>query len=219
MWAGAYERELVNVFKKMLKPGMTVLDLGANIGYFSVLASGLVGNRGQLHAFEPAPTCFTRLKKNLAAFSWAHVHSIAVGDEPGTARFHFSHKGNETGWGSLLPDDNVSAQEITVPVLTLDTWAHNQAIRRVDLIKMDLEGAEYRAIKGAEALLCQHRPLVVAELNEVCLRRDHRTPEDVLSLLRAAGYNTFSLGDGVLGIPKDGWNQIETLYDFTRRPL
>jgi FkbM family methyltransferase len=219
MWAGAYERELVNLFKKMLIPGMTVLDLGANIGYFSVLAAGLVGNSGQVHAFEPAPTCFARLKRNLAAFSWAHVHSIAVGDEPGTARFHFSHKGNETGWGSLLSPENSSTQETMVSVVRLDAWAHEQAIRRVDFIKLDVEGAEYRALRGAEALLRRHRPVVVAELNDVCLRRDHREPQDVLSLLRAVGYSTFSFNEGVLGIPKEGCNRARALRDFTRRPL
>src|SRR5882762_4798355 len=55
MWAGAYERELVRLMKRTLKSGMTVLDVGANIGYFSALASGLVGNSGQVYAFEPMP--------------------------------------------------------------------------------------------------------------------------------------------------------------------
>jgi FkbM family methyltransferase len=220
MWAGSYERELVNLFKRVLKPGMTVLDLGANIGYFSVLAAGLVGNTGQVHAFEPDATCFARLKKNLSAFPWAQAHSIAVGDQPGMARFHYSQKGSETGWGSLLfGKDNASTQETLVPVMSLDAWACEQAIRRVDFIKMDIEGGEYRALKGAEALLYQHRPVIVAELNEVCLRRDHREPTDVLSLLRAAGYNRFSFNDGVLGIPQDRGNQIGALRAFARRPL
>lgn len=217
MWAGAYERELVNLFKKVLMPGMNVLDLGANIGYFSVLAAGLVGSSGQVHAFEPAPTCFARLRNNLAAFPWAHAHSIAVGDEPGAACFHFSDNENESGWGSLLSEGDASTQTTTVPVVSLDAWAHEQAIRRVDLIKMDVEGGEYRALRGAEALLRQHRPAVVAELNDVCLRWDPRKPQDVLSLLRAAGYNTFSFNDGVLGIPRDGCNQAAALHDLATR--
>ena len=220
MWAGAYERELVELFKKVLLPGMTVLDLGANIGYFSVLAAGLVGSSGQVHAFEPEKTCFARLKRNLAVFPWAQAHSMAVGDQSGEAYFHYSHKPSETGWGSLLfGEDNACTQEALVPVTSLDAWARGRAIRRVDVIKMDVEGGEYRALRGAEVLLSEHRPVIVAELNDVCLRRDHRTPLDVVSLLRAAGYNTFSFNDGVLGIPQDGRNQTPALHNFTGRPL
>ena len=199
---------------------MTVLDLGANIGYFSVLAAGLVGNGGQVHAFEPDATCFARLKKNLSAFPWAQAHSIAVADQLGTARFHYTQKRDETGWGSLLlGKDNASTEQTLVPVMSLDAWVCEQAIRRVDFIKIDVEGGEYRALKGAEVLLRHHRPVIVAELNDVCLERDHRQPMDVVSLLRAAGYNTFSLNEGVLGIAQNGGNQIGALQSFRRRPL
>jgi FkbM family methyltransferase len=220
MWAGSYERELVKLFKRVLAPGMTVVDLGANIGYFSVLAAGLVGNTGQVHAFEPEARCFARLKKNLSAFPWAQAHSIAVGDQAGTARFYYSQKGDETGWGSLLSrKDNASAQETPVPVTSLDAWTREQAVRHVDFIKIDVEGGEYRVLKGAEALLSRYRPIIVAELNEVCLRRDRREPTDVLSILRRAGYNMFSFNDGVLGIPQDRGDQTGALRAFARRPL
>ena len=79
MWAGAYERDLVALFKRYLKPGMTVVDVGANIGYFSVIAAGLVGDTGSVHAFEPFPECFNRLKHNLSVFPSAHAYSCAVG--------------------------------------------------------------------------------------------------------------------------------------------
>jgi hypothetical protein len=97
MWAGAYERELVDLFKRVLKPGMALLDVGANVGYFSALAAGLVGAKGQVHAFEPELACFARLERNLVAFPWAHAHCNAVGDRAGEARFYFSEKANETG--------------------------------------------------------------------------------------------------------------------------
>src|SRR5579864_2817767 len=58
MWASAYERDLVTLFKRTIKPGMTVADVGANIGYFSAIAAGLVGSAGAVHAFEPNPECF-----------------------------------------------------------------------------------------------------------------------------------------------------------------
>jgi len=219
MWAGAYERELVDLFKRVLKPGTTVLDLGANIGYFSVLAAGLVGKSGQVHAFEPAQTCFTQLTRNLAAFPWAHAYPAAVGDAPGTACFHFSDKDNATGWGSLLPGEEASTRETMVPVVRLDDWARQQAVQRVDFIKMDIEGGEFRALQGATELLSRYRPIVVAELNSVCLARDDRQPDDVLALLRAAGYDNFAFNDGVLAVPREARHQMVKIEGLRAEPL
>jgi FkbM family methyltransferase len=219
MWAGAYERELVELFKRVLKPGMTVLDLGANIGYFSVLAAGLVGKSGQVYSFEPAPTCFAQLKKNLAAFAWAQAYPAAIADAPGTACFHFSDEANETGWGSLLAEERGSTRESVVPVIRLDDWARERAIGRVDFIKMDIEGGEFRALQGARELLERYRPVLVAELNEVCLARDGRQPEDVLALLRAAGYDNFAFNEGVLAVPREARHQIREIASLSAPSL
>jgi FkbM family methyltransferase len=219
MWAGAYERELVNLFKRVLAPGMAALDVGANIGYFSVLAAGLVGETGLVHSFEPAPACFSQLKRNLAAFPWADASPFAVADAPGIARFHFSERPNQTGWGSLLSEENSAMQEAEVPVITLDQWTREQGIRRVDFIKMDVEGAEYRALLGATEVLYRCRPIVVAELNAVCLARDGRRPEDILALLRAAEYDTFAFNDGVLALPSESRDRIGEVESFGAVPL
>jgi hypothetical protein len=68
MWAGAYERKLVVLLKRIVKPSMTVLDVGANIGYIAAIAAGLAGQGGCVHAFDPNPDCYARLKLNLDAF-------------------------------------------------------------------------------------------------------------------------------------------------------
>jgi FkbM family methyltransferase len=212
MWAGAYERELVGLFKRVLTPGMTVLDLGANVGYFAALAAGLVGNNGEVHAFEPERTCFARLERNLAAFPWAHAHCNAVGDRGGEARFYSSENPNETGWGSLLLEGDASARQVSVvPVIKLDEWICERAIDRVDFIKMDIEGGEFRALQGMETLLNRFRPIIVAELNSICLERDDRKPDDVLALLHAANYDTFSFNDGVLALPAEKSDKMEAI--------
>jgi len=219
MWAGAYERDLVALFKRVLAPGMVALDVGANIGYFSVLAAGLVGETGLVHAFEPAPACFSQLKRNLAAFPWADASPFAVADAPGIARFHFSEKPSQTGWGSLLSEESAAMQETDVPVITLDRWVAEQGIRRLDFIKMDVEGAEVRALRGATEVLRRFRPIVVAELNPVCLARDGRASSDVLALLRDAEYETFGFNDGVLALPTESRNQIHEVESFGAVPL
>ena len=81
----------------------------------------------------------------------------------------------------------------------------------MDLMKMDVEGGEYRVLQGATRVLRELRPVIVAELNSVCLKRDHHTPEDVIQLLQAAAYQTFSFNDGVLAIPGENSNALNEL--------
>jgi len=199
MWAGAYERGLVQLMKRTLKSGMTVIDVGANIGYFSALASGLVGNTGQVHAFEPIPQNVSRLRQNLSAFRWAHLYPCAVGEAPGKATIYFNE--SEAGWASLLISDDLKCRA-DVDVIRLDDWVRDHAVNRIDFMKMDIEGGELHALQGAQEVLSRFRPVIVAELNAVCLARDHRKPEDVLALLRGIGYGCSPFKDGVLAIPQ-----------------
>jgi FkbM family methyltransferase len=198
MWAGAYERELVLLMKRTLKAGMTVLDVGANVGYFSAVASGLVGNMGQVHAFEPLAQNLSRLRKNLSAFRWAYSYPYAVGDATGTAVIHFNE--SEAGWASLLTSNDLE-RRAEVDVIRLDDWVNDHAINRIDFVKMDIEGGEYHALQGAQKVLSRFRPVIVAELNAVCLARSNRKPEDVFALLRGLGYGCTPFNDGVLALP------------------
>jgi FkbM family methyltransferase len=213
MWAGAYERDLVRLCKKILKPGLTYLDVGANIGYFSAIAAGLVGSSGYVYAFEPIPECYARLQRNLASFRWAHAFPCAVGDSTGTATIHFSKE--ELGWGSMFGEGDLT-REVTVPLVKLDDWVAKDGIRSLDFIKIDAEGGEYRVLQGATRILHDFRPIVAAELNSVCLRRDHHSPEDVLQHLRSAEYQVFPFNDGVLAIPKESNRTLSDLQAFTK---
>ena len=199
MWAGAYERELVHLMKRTLKSGMTVVDVGANIGYLSALAAGLVGNTGQVHAFEPIPQNVARLRQNLSAFRWARLYPCAVGEAPGKATIYFNE--SEAGWASLLISDDLKCR-VDVDIIRLDDWVHDHAINRVDFVKMDIEGGEFHALRGAQEMLSRFRPIIVAELNAVCLARDHRKPEDVFALLLGLGYECSAFNDGILAIPQ-----------------
>jgi FkbM family methyltransferase len=198
MWAGAYERSLVRALKFVLKPGMVFLDLGANIGYFSAIAAALIGPTGKVFAFEPSPACFIRLQHNLRCFQQAVLYNCAASDENGQCWFHFQAK--ENGWGSLFNDHDLT-ERIQVSTLRLDDWARDAAIERLDFLKIDIEGGEYAALHGAQTLLRRFQPIVIAELNSVCLSRDQRTPDDVLHLLCEAGYRCRRTADGVIATP------------------
>jgi FkbM family methyltransferase len=208
MWAGAYERDLVTLFKRYLKRGMTVVDVGANVGYFSVIAAGLVGETGSVHAFEALPECFNRLKRNLAAFPSSHAYSCAVGKSAGEAAFYFNAR--EMGWGSLLADQALS-QTIEVRTTSLDEWSQQNSLHALHFLKLDAEGGEHRILSGAERVLRQFRPVIVTELNSVCLGRDRHTPDDVLSMLGSMEYKTLPFNDGVLAIPQESRQLLSEL--------
>ena len=198
MWAGAYERSLVRMLKFSLKPGMVFLDLGANIGYFSAIAAALVGPKGRVLAFEPLPACFARLQQNLCGFEQAVLYNCAASDKNGQSWFYFHAK--ENGWGSLFSDHDLT-ERIQVTTSRLDDWAQDAAIERLDFLKIDIEGGEYGALLGAQMLLKRFRPVVVAELNSVCLSRNQHTPDDVLRLLCEAGYRCKRFEDSVIATP------------------
>lgn len=160
MWAGAYERQLVALLKRTLRPGMTVFDLGANIGYFSVIAAALVGSKGRVHSFEPMPHNFERLRRNLQPFPWATLHNCAVGNVAKEVAFYFSDK--ESGWAGVhdLPSRN---SRTTAQMIRLDDWLASHPVERIDFIKLDIEGSELNALRGATQLLRRFHPTVVTE--------------------------------------------------------
>ena len=196
MWAGAYETELVSLLKKTLKPGMTFLDLGANIGYFSVIAAALVKDGGQVHAFEPMPENRTRLLINLAPFHWAMAQPYAVGNVTGEVPIHYNEK--EPGWASIYDQrrlENLPCTS-TASVVRLDDWMRSYSLNRVDFIKLDIEGGELNALLGAQRMLGHFHPTIVAET------RSGWNYDEIRQLLKATGYECRPFqGDSILATP------------------
>jgi FkbM family methyltransferase len=194
MWAGVYEPELVSLLKKTLKPGMTVLDLGANIGYFSAIAAALVGEKGEVHAFEPMPENLARLRKNLQPFPWATAHPYAVANVSGEVPIHYSAK--EAGWASIHSEHDLRDLPCTsaVSAIRLDDWLQSRPMNRIDFIKLDIEGSELDALESARRILSDFHPAIVAETK---LGWHH---DEIRELLSAAGYQCQAFAaDSILG--------------------
>lgn len=161
--AGQYEPHVTSVFESTLRPGMRVIDIGANIGYFSMLAAGLVGAEGSVVAFEPNPDNARMLEfsRRKNGFDHIRLYQTAASDTDGILVLNSTYSNGTTSQPSEDVEALLAAR--TVPCLQLDQVLLAGA--RVDFIKIDIEGAEYRALKGAEALLQRDRPTIVSEFS------------------------------------------------------
>jgi FkbM family methyltransferase len=146
---GCYDYPITRLIETLIVPGMVFLDIGANAGFFSLLASARCK---QVFAFEPLPANLRRIARNIEINRLKNVSVIgkAVGDREGTATLYVPQSDN-SGLASL--NQMAGAKMIEVPVLTLDDLVRAQQLGRVDLIKIDIEGAEVKAFEGARELL------------------------------------------------------------------
>lgn len=197
-----YEADLSNLMLRVLEAGDTVFDIGANCGYFTILAATLVGASGQVFAFEPAAERLARLRSNLSAnrLGNAVVVDKAVTDRAGDVIFHLNRdsSGGHALWdpGKWPTNDKSRANPVSVTVgaTTVDTECRQRGLAAPKLIKIDTEGAEQRVLEGARTLLSGRKvPFVVAELHEFGLAEMGCTQESLRGLMDDLGYSTFGL--------------------------
>jgi FkbM family methyltransferase len=152
-WLGAYEPEMQRLFVKVVKPGGVFYDIGANVGFYSLLASQLVGV-GKVIAFEPSPENVRYLRRHLDLNRCSNVQilDLAICDREGYA--HFA----EDGAGSMGRIE--SHGSLQVRTSTLDALLRAQTIPPPDYLKMDIEGAEFQALSGAAHCFQQHKPVL-----------------------------------------------------------
>lgn len=182
--SGAYEPHLTAVFERHCRPGMRVVDVGANLGYFSLLASRLVGPAGKVVALEPnSENCRLLLSSlRLNGSTNVELFPVAADAAPGWA-YYATHVGSN---GGLVDDADLLARFGTVvPTFRLDDLVDE----KVDLLKMDVEGAEGRVVQGATRIIEKDRPIVTTELKEEMLQRvSGRSVADYLAYFGDLGY-------------------------------
>lgn len=146
-WTDRHERALI---RRAVRPGMTVVDVGSNIGSYLSLLARLVGPSGRVFAFEPDPENYRRLQSVAARFPQVEAVQAAVSDRTGTLTFYLSDDLN-VDHRSYDPGEDRS--EMTVPSFRLDDYLGNEI--RVDFIKMDIQGAEWFALQGMKDVLAR----------------------------------------------------------------
>ena len=190
---GQYEWSTTRFFERLVQPGDTVLDVGANFGWFTANFARLAGPQGKVVAFEPVPSIFEMTKESIALNGLDNVVAVPMGlgqDEGSFVVYTFA--GLPHGHASASDLDRDDAKEHTCRVTTLDAYVAENPLPFVDVMKIDVEGFEVEVLLGATKLLQQDdAPVVVFEVNEECLAHQGRSPAELFSVLRDLGYDAF----------------------------
>jgi FkbM family methyltransferase len=198
---GDYEAPTVAFFRNVVKPNARVIDVGANIGFFSLLLARLVGPGGEVLAFEPVKYLYDALEISIAENDfggWMQAHNCAISDHSGRAMIRHAPGTSNFGGGHLaeqIRDDNHIYEEVATHTLT-----EFLSDRRCEFLKIDAEGAEFRVLSGGVDLLRRDRPIVVVELfNEQLRRVSNCTATDLIKLMAQLGYQCFEIDNATAG--------------------
>jgi len=195
--AGCYEQDTVALLQTLLKPGMVFLDVGAHVGQYTLTASRLVGPTGQVHSFEPDPNTFRWLSINVRRNKLANVrlNQVALFAEPGKRSLYLATP-RDIGSNSLSQPANYAGTVCDVPCFTLDEYVALRRVRCVDVMKIDIEGAEYSMLQGAGGLLSrENKPLLIIEFEEARQKAFGSSCAKLAHLLRSYGYTLFRIAD------------------------
>lgn len=188
---GEWDPIVENVLRSCLKPGDTFLDVGANIGYFSLLASQLVGDAGTVVSFEPSARALSRLTGHLCLNQCRNVTvcSQAMGESTGTETLNWAPSSNIGGSTIArgIPANGYSEQ---IAVRRLDDVCRDMSLKP-SVIKLDVEGFELFALRGAEQTLRTHHPVVVCELTNQFLTDHGHSGSDMLHFMSSLGYDAW----------------------------
>jgi len=193
LWLGTYEPEVARAVRDLARPGMTAYDLGANIGYVTMLLAKAVGERGRVISVEALPDNVDRLRaalrlNRMEARVTVVPKAVGAADRSGRFLVHSS-----PGMGRLESTPGRTAgfeMSIEVDVVSMDDLAYSQGNPLPDLVKMDLEGGEGEALRGMERLLREVRPILLIEVH------GRAAADDVWNLLTPAGYGLQDLERG-----------------------
>jgi len=183
---------------RFLRSGMTVLDVGAHHGIYTLLASKLVGSSGRVVAFEPSPRERKALRRNVGMNRCKNVaiEGLALGTmEHESSLYVVDH--HESGCNSLRPPATLgSVSTVSVRVTSLDRWLTERHLETVNFIKLDVEGGELAVLKGAEGVLrCRPRPIILAEVQDIRTQPWGYAAREIIKYLSDRGYKWFSISE------------------------
>lgn len=190
VWLKAEEWNELIFLGRLLSPGDCFIDVGANIGLWTLTAAGAVGATGHVVSFEPNPSTFAKLERNVARNNmqgFVSLYPCAVSAESGQAQFSCKADHNVS---HLVEEGDVDT--ISVEVIALDSIIENITSKRITGIKIDTEGHELETLKGAEQIIREHSPWLIVEFNTTLLPSTLLAGWSVYDYLTARGYRAWT---------------------------
>jgi FkbM family methyltransferase len=195
-YLGRSEPETFEFVTRVLKPGMVFFDVGAHIGEYTLIAASRVGGSGEVHAFEAQPATAALLRSNCHAnhVRNATINVCAVADQEGTVEFEIC---SEPSMSSIVGYQAAGRRTgtICVPAVTLDAYCERQDVRP-DVLKIDVEGAEWMVLQGATHTLARSSPIVLFECLESTYARFGASPGKVIAFLERLEYRIYEISKG-----------------------
>lgn len=195
-----FEKEETDYLTSILSEGDTFIDVGANIGLFSLIASKIVGNNGLVICFEPSPITFNRLVENVKLNNLKNIdlRNIGLSNVKDELTFYMSDNGYDA-WNSFAPsEDNKLENSIQVLVSTLDAELQNVEKSKIKLIKIDVEGWEKFVLKGGSEFFANYSPIVMVEFTEENTFNAGYAVHELYDIMKDLGYEWYTINKGEL---------------------
>jgi FkbM family methyltransferase len=194
---GLFEGDILRAALSLLHEADTFFDIGGHFGQYTIAAGRKVGETGKVYTFEPGPIQDSYLRKNIRLNNLNNVTvaNVALSDQPGELALHvpsFSDIGK-----SQLVDPETDASAVRVPVTTLDQFCEDNRVTRIDVMKVDVEGAEFGVFKGSKRVMSDFPPKAIfyESVDSLCEAFGH-TSEEMHDYIESAGYRIHTVKEG-----------------------
>lgn len=207
-----YEIDVENTLRDILRKGDVFIDIGANVGYFSVIASRIVGENGKVYSLEAIPRLCGLLSESAAINDIKNINILNYAAYSENKTISFNRMKNSAF--SHISKDNSSDSTIEVNAITLDSLIDK--VKKVDVVKIDVEGTEMNVLMGGEKLIRRYKPKIVMEVVDWSLQRFNYSSKDVLSFLRGIGYKVYDLKGNLIKSDIITGDQVNFLFVFDK---
>lgn len=194
---GYYEKKETDFWNNLTKNKKIVFDIGANVGYYGLMASNKIINNGMVYGFEPVSFIYQRAKHNILTNASQNfmLYNFALSDKVGELTINIGNEAN-LGMSGINRHNYLSGKTETVKTDTVDNFIISNNITQIDVIKIDVEGSESYVLNGMSKTLINHRPIILLEILDTLLLKAGSSKEDIYNFMWEANYQAFKIMDG-----------------------